>query len=126
MRENDIDSRDIKMSDTYRFSDMSVEQLQKEAAKFKEKAQRAEQHGNPSEMAINERKMQVALAYTLNPDDFESEEVYEVRGDPGHTFKINYINGVFAWGQRINLLGEHYESEEALPISLLGQKKQQK
>src|SRR5699024_8843123 len=112
-KQNDIDGRDVEMSDTYRFSDMSVEQLRKEAAKFKEKAQRAEQLGNPSEMAINERKMQVALAYTLNPDDFEPGEIYELRGDPGHTFKINYINGVFAWGQRVNLLGELYEAEEA-------------
>lgn len=104
---------------TYRFSDMSVEQLRKEAAKFKEKAQRAEQLGNISEVAVNERKMQVAIAYMLNPDDFKPNEIYELKGDPGHTFKINYINGVFAWGQRINLLDELYE-EEAIPISLLG------
>jgi len=33
---------------------------------------------------------------------------------------VNYINGVFAWGHRINLLDEVYEKEEAIPISLLG------
>src|SRR5690625_116803 len=109
------------MSDNYRFSDLSVEQLRAEAAKLKEKAIRAEQLGNPSEVAIYERKMQVALAYTLNPNDFKPKEIYTLTGDPGHTFKINYINGVFAWGQRINLLGEIYETEEALPISLLGE-----
>lgn len=108
------------MNEIYRFSDMSVEKLREEAAKYKEKAQRAEQLGNPSEMAINERKMQVALAYTLNPDDYGEGEIYELQGDPGHTYKVNYINGVFAWGHRINLLGEIYEKEEALPISLLG------
>lgn len=106
---------------TYRFSDMSVEQLRKEAAKYKEKAQRAEQLGNVSEVAVNERKMQVAMAYMLNPEDFKADEIYELTGDPGHTFKINYINGVFAWGHRINLLDEYYE-EEAIPISLLGEK----
>jgi len=107
---------------TYRFSDMSVEQLRKEAATFKEKAQRAEQLGNMSEVAINERKMQVALAYMLNPEDFNPGEIHELIGDPGHTFKINYINGVFAWGHRINLLDEIYDKEEAIPISVLGEK----
>src|SRR5690625_1015192 len=114
------------MSETYRFSDLSVEQLRVEAAKYKEKALRAEQLGNPSEVAINERKMQVALAYTLNPSNFKPWEIYTLNGDPCYTFKINYINGVFAWGRRINLLGDIYETEEALPISLLGEKLEHK
>lgn len=104
----------------YRYSDYSVEQLRQEIGMLKEKAQKAEQLGNVSEVAINERKIQVALAYTMNPGDFTANEVYQLKTDPGHTFKINYVNGVFAWGHRINLLDETYELEEALPISLLG------
>ena len=42
--------------------------------------------------------------------------------EPGFRFKIEYINGVFAWGHRINLLDEIYEEKEALPIALLGKK----
>ncbi|WP_085993165.1 YfhH family protein [Oceanobacillus senegalensis] len=106
----------------YRYSDYSVEELYREIASLKEKAQKAEQLGNISEVQINERKMQVAMAYTMNPDDFLSDEVYELKMEPGYTFKIDYLNGVFAWGHRINLLGETYEKEEALPISLLGKK----
>ncbi|HLR04059.1 MAG TPA: YfhH family protein [Virgibacillus sp.] len=104
----------------YRYSDFTVEQLREEIGKLKEKAQKAEQLGNVSEVAINERKMQVAMAYMLNPDDYEAQSTYEMNNDPGHRFKINYINGVFAWGHRINLLDEVYEKEEAVPISLLG------
>lgn len=104
----------------YRLSDLSVEQLRIEVGKFKEKAQKAEQLGNLSEVAINERKMQVALAYMLNPDDFLPGTTYKLKGDPGHTFIINYLDGIFAWGHRINLLDERYK-EEALPISLLGE-----
>lgn len=105
----------------YRLSDLSVEQLRTEVGKLKEKAQKAEQLGNISEVAVNERKMQVAMAYMLNPADFEAGDIHKLNGDPGHTFEINYVNGVFAWGHRINLLDERYK-EEALPISLLGEK----
>src|SRR5699024_5869855 len=108
--------------DNFRYSDYTVEQLREEVGKLKEKAQKAEQIGNISEVAINERKMQVAIAYMMNPDDFSPQEIYELKGDPGYTFKINYINGVFAWGHRVNLLNEVHEKEEALPISLLGDK----
>ncbi|WP_099157590.1 YfhH family protein [Virgibacillus ndiopensis] len=106
----------------YRYSDYTVEQLRQEVGRLKEKAQKAEQLGNISEVAINERKMQVAMAYMLNPEDFQANDTHQLNGDPGHTFKINYINGVFAWGHRINLLDETYEKEEAIPISLLGDK----
>ncbi|SHG78623.1 YfhH family protein [Ornithinibacillus halophilus] len=106
----------------YRYSDFSIEQLRMEVGKLKEKAQKAEQLGNISEVAVYERKMQVAMAYMLNPEDYEPGAEYELGTDPGHTFKINYLEGVFAWGHRINLLGEEYEKEEALPISLLGKK----
>ena len=106
----------------YRFSDYSIEQLYKEIGELKEKAQKAEQLGNISEVQINERKMQVAISYTMNPADFKADEIYKLKAEPGFRFKINYINGVFAWGQRINLLDEVYEKVEALPIALLGSK----
>ncbi|MEC5424142.1 YfhH family protein [Virgibacillus sp. C22-A2] len=109
-------------NNNYRYSDYSLEQLRAEIGKLKEKAQKAEQLGNVSEVAVNERKMQVAVAYTMNPEDFSANTVYNMSTDPGHKYKVNYINGVFAWGHRINLLGEIYEKEEAIPISLLGDK----
>ncbi|MFS0752479.1 YfhH family protein [Oceanobacillus sp. 1P07AA] len=106
----------------FRYSDYSIEQLHREIGELKEKAQKAEQLGNVSEVQIYERKMQVALAYTLNPDEFKKDEIYQLKMEPGYTFKIDYINGVFAWGYRINLLDEIREEIEALPISLLGKK----
>src|SRR5699024_8713079 len=106
----------------YRYSEYTIEQLRAEIGKLKEKAMKAEQLGNISEVAVNERKMQVAMAYTLNPDDIKADAFHELNGNPDHNFKINYINGVFAWRHRINLLEEKYEDEEAIPISLLGDK----
>jgi hypothetical protein len=106
----------------YRYSDYTIEQLREEVGKLKEKAMEAESLGELNRVAINERKIQIVLSYMLNPSDYHAEDIHKLNGDPGHTFKINYINGVMAWGNRINLLGEVYEEEEALPISLLGDK----
>lgn len=106
----------------FRYSDYSIEQLHQEIGKLKEQAQKAEQLGNVSEVQICERKMQVALAYTMSPDDFKKEEIYQLKMETGYKFKIAYVNGVFAWGYRIDLLDEESEDIEALPISLLGKK----
>ena len=39
----------------------------------------------------------------------------QLTATPGNVFKIDYMNGVFAWGYRLNGSGK----QEALPISLL-------
>lgn len=104
---------------TVRYSDYSLEQLRVELGKMKEKLQKAEQFGEVNEVAIYERKMQMLASYMENPGDFKANAVYSLRGDPGHQFKINFVEGVMAWGHRVNLLGEVYEAEEALPIALL-------
>ena len=105
-----------------RYSDYTVEQLREELGKLVEERQNAEQLGEVQKVTILERKIQIVTSYTLNPDSFHADDIHELVGDPGHKFKINYINGIMAWGHRINLLDEVYEREEALPISLLGEK----
>lgn len=105
-----------------RYSDYTIEQLREELLRLKEKALKAEQQGNISEVAVNERKMAMVKSYMMNPDDFKPGDTHEMMGDPGHRFKITYLDGIMAWGHRINLLGEIYENEEAVPISILGDK----
>jgi hypothetical protein len=102
------------MTDT-RYSSMSPYELQQEIASLHEKARKAEQLGMENEFAVLERKAIMAKAYLLNPDDFKPGAIYQIEGDPGVHFKIDYMNGVFAWGYR---LGGHGK-EEALPISML-------
>src|SRR5690625_3942009 len=104
---------------SYRYSDFTMEQLREEVGRLKEKAMKAEQLGELSQVAINERKMQIVLSYMINPDSFNSGDINELNAEPGHTFKINHINGVMAWGHRIKLLDEMYEEEEAIPIALV-------
>ncbi|HEY4552766.1 MAG TPA: YfhH family protein [Bacillaceae bacterium] len=98
-----------------RYSHMTEYELKQEIARLTEKARKAEQLGIVNEFAVYERRVQMAKAYLLNPDDFKPGEIYAIEGDPGTYFKIDYMNGVFAWGYRLNGTGK----QEALPISLL-------
>ena len=103
------------MSREKRYSEMSNYELNQEIASLRDKARKSEQMGMVSELAVFERKIAMAKAYMLNPEDFKPGEIYQIDGDPGSYFKIDYMNGVFAWGSRLSGEG----NEEALPISLL-------
>lgn len=106
-----------------RYSEYTREELRREIAELTEKAQKAEQMGMVNEFAVHERKAIMAKSYLLNPDEFKSGETYTIDGDAGNTFYIEYMNGVFAWGYRRNKVGEKVGGEEeALPISMLGNK----
>ncbi|MBS8266833.1 DUF1811 family protein [Mesobacillus boroniphilus] len=98
-----------------RYSELNEYELNQEIASLRDKARKSEQMGMVSELAVYERKIAMAKSYMLNPDDFKPGEIYAIDGDPGSFFKIDYMNGVFAWGERLNGDGK----EEALPISLL-------
>ncbi|MGN1400052.1 MAG: YfhH family protein [Bacillus sp. (in: firmicutes)] len=98
-----------------RYSTMTTHELQQEVAALREKARKAEQMGMVNEFAVLERKAIMAKAYMLDPADFTAGEIYGIEGDPGAYFKVDYMNGVFAWGYRLNGPGK----EEALPISML-------
>ncbi|KHD85228.1 YfhH family protein [Heyndrickxia ginsengihumi] len=98
-----------------RYSEMNEFELKQEIAQLMEKARKAEQLGIVNEFAVLERKILMAKAYLLNPADFKQGEVYQIDGDPGSYFKIDYIDGVFAWGYRLS----GGQPQEALPISML-------
>ncbi|RFU62991.1 YfhH family protein [Peribacillus glennii] len=98
-----------------RYSKMTQHELTQEIASLKEQARKAEQLGMVNEFAVLERKAVMAQAYLLKPEDFKPGEIYHIAGDPGTYFKVEYLNGVFAWGYRLNGNGQ----EEALPISML-------
>ncbi|MEG7283471.1 YfhH family protein [Bacillus sp. 0909A] len=102
-----------------RYSQMTTHELNTEIAGLSEKARKAEQLGIINELAVLERKIAMAKAYLLNPEDFSPGETYIVDGSEDE-FHINYLNGVFAWGYRASAP----DQEEALPISALQQKKQ--
>lgn len=92
---------------------MTEHELRTVITNFNEKAKKAEQMGMPNELAVYERKMLMAQAYLLNPDDYKRGETYTLKGSTS-TFKIDYLNGYFAWGYR-----DDDKELEAVPISLL-------
>ncbi|WP_042351753.1 YfhH family protein [Bacillus massiliigorillae] len=105
-----------------RYSTMSTYELQQELGHLHEKARKAEQMGMVNEFAVLERKAILAKAYMLDPKDFIKGEIYGIQGDPGTYFKVDYLNGVFAWGYRLGGNGK----QEAMPISVLEKLKEAK
>jgi len=94
---------------------MSTYEIQQEISVLNDKARKAEQLGMINEYAVLERKIVMAKSYLLDPSAYKPGEVYEIEGAPGQYFKIDYMNGVFAWGFRLG----SSDKEEALPISML-------
>ncbi len=97
---------------------MTEHELRMEISTLNDQAKKAEQLGMINEYAVLERKAVLAKSYLLNPIDFKPNEVYEIEGDPGVLFQIDYMNGVFAWGKR-KIDGSQ---EEGIPIALLKKK----
>jgi hypothetical protein len=108
-----------RMQQDKRYSTMTEYELNQEIALLQEKARKAEQLGMVNEFAVLDRKVTMAKAYLLNPESYAPGEIYELVGDPGQYFKVDYLNGVFAWGYRLKGDGK----EEALPISMLSKLK---
>ena len=100
-----------------RYSQMTPHELNTEIALLSEKARKAEQHGIINELAVLERKITMAKAYLLNPEDYSPGETYRVENTEDE-FTISYLNGVFAWGYRTS----SPQQEEALPSSVLKKK----
>jgi hypothetical protein len=98
-----------------RYSQMSTYELQQEISHLNEKARKAEQMGMVNEFAVLERKAIMAKSYLIEPSTIKENELYEIEGAPGSYFKVQYLNGVFAWGFRVG----GNTDEEALPISML-------
>lgn len=94
-----------------RFSEMTPHELTQKIGEFTDKAGRAEQLGRISELAVYERKIDMARAYLMDPETFKPGQVYDV---DGRRFTIHYMKGRFAWG-----MFDTDRQLHAFPISLL-------
>lgn len=98
-----------------RFSEMTAPELRQEIVALNEKAKKAEQMGMINEFAVYERRVLLAKAYLLNPEDIKPGQTYSLK-DGQSTFAVSYMNGHFAWGYRNN-----ETNLEGIPISLIEQ-----
>lgn len=97
-----------------RYSQMTEEELKKEIADLKVKAQKAEQIGMINEVAVLERKSVMAQSYLLDKNDFRTGEIFTLKDGDDTPFRLDYLDGVFGWG----FYGNETEMR-AIPISLL-------
>lgn len=98
------------------YSRMTPEEIEAEIGELRVLAQKAEAKGMINEYAVHERKIIMAEAYLLNPEDFKPKSTYRLQ-ESEEMFTIRYLNGIFAWGYR-----NDGSELEAVPISILGKK----
>ena len=101
---------------THRYKIYSHEQLQAEEEILQKKLREAEQLGRRSHVAVNRRKIEIVRSYRLNPANFKPGDVHEMKEEPGHLFKVDEVNGVVAWGYRM----DENATREGILIALLG------
>jgi hypothetical protein len=106
---------------THRYKQYSHEQLQTEFEVLQKKLEVAAQLGRRSHVAVNRRKIEIVQSYMLLPSDFRPGEVYELKEELDAFFKIDEVNGVVAWGYRIDKQGQYINNtRSAVLIALIG------
>jgi hypothetical protein len=81
-----------------KFSEMDQEELYREMQQLIGESRKKEQAGFISEANILEQKFYLAKSYMMDPQEIEIGQEYHVEGEE-ETLKVEYLNGVFAWGR---------------------------
>lgn len=97
------------------YSDMSEDELAREAERLKREADQKVREGKFHEVNVLEQQYYMAKSYLMDPDDIKPHGVYHVHGEAG-LFKVTFLRGVMAWGYMNN-----EEPERAFPIARLYQ-----
>jgi hypothetical protein len=81
-----------------RYSELSLEELQREMQQLLGESRKKHQAGFISEANMLEQKFYMAKSYTIDPASIKIDHSYKVAGEE-EMFKVVYLNGVFAWGR---------------------------
>ena len=103
------------MSEDKKFVEMTEYELNTVIADYREKMRKAEAIGILNEYEVYKRKALIAEAYLVDTSKIETGKVYGLIGETRSYFKVERINGVFAWGFRL----KGSKIEEGIPVSLL-------
>lgn len=90
------------------FSQMTPNELETEMLEIVEAMSKVE---FSSQKELLERKYYTAKSYTLDPSNYPPG-LYEVEGEPGDQFQLQYLNGIMGWGSLRN-------EEASYPLSML-------
>ena len=101
----------------------SIEQLQAEETLLHEKLNKAKQEERKNHILVYERKIEIVRSFMLDANDFQPGDVYTLKDDPHHHFKIGEINSVFAWGYKMSqTTGQQSIEIEGFLFDTLGEK----
>lgn len=100
-----------------RYSQMAYEELYVLANTIKKELRKAEQRNNPNEMDVLKSKLIMAQSYMRDEKEIEIGKTYFVTNEEDVTLKVNYLNGVFAWGEKSN----DTRQVRGVPFALIGE-----
>lgn len=103
------------MNNDKKFVEMTEYELKNAIAEYCEKMRKSEMMGILNEYEVYKRKALIAESYLVDTSKIEVGKVYGLVGDTPSYFKVERINGVFAWGFRL----KGSKIEEGIPVSLL-------
>lgn len=99
------------------YSQMTEVELHDEVLMLAQHIRVAKEANNEFELPILEQKMLLVKSYLVDPSTIHPGDLYAIDEEPGSTFRIHHLKGVFAWGNRND------ESEmTGLILAKLGQK----
>lgn len=80
----------------------TTEQLKEEEHTLKAKLDQALKIDDTNRIAINRRKIEIVQSFMLDQQQFKAGDLFELKHDASHLFKIDEMVGVIAWGYLVD------------------------
>lgn len=97
------------------FNKMTRREIEAYIGDKREQMRKAEMMGIENEYRVLERQVLIAESYQIDLSQIEQGKIYKVVSNEDHYFKVEKLNGVFAWGFYI----DGNERETGIPVSML-------
>ncbi len=107
----------IKLNDeggglvSHHYKRYSKAELQAEEDILQKKLHEAETAGQRNYAAVHRRKIEIVRSYMLDRTVFSAGDIWQLKEDPDHYFKIDEMSGVIAWGYLVDRENEGIDGE---------------